>query len=186
MEDDKIIRLYWDRNEQAIEESSLKYGAYCSAIANNILYDCQDAEECVNDTWLRAWGTMPPSKPRVLQAFFGKIARNLAFDRYRKLNRDKRGGGSIDLVLDELAECVSGKDDPEGEYLERELIAEINCFIDSLQEIKQSMFILRYWHAYNIPEIASRLGMSRSRVSLELSRIRVKLRAHLNERGYDI
>ena len=186
MEDDKIIRLFWDRNEQAIEESSLKYGAYCSTIANNILYDRQDAEECVNDTWLRAWGAMPPNKPRILRTFFGKITRNLAFDLYRKLHRDKRGGGNIDLILDELAECVSGNNDPEGKYLKRELISEINGFLDSLKENSRNMFILRYWYACTIPEIASRLGMNNNSVSVELSRIRMKLRSHLIERGYDI
>ena len=111
MDDRLIVQLYWDRNESAISESSKKYGAYCASIARNILQNASDAEECVNDTWLHAWNSMPPQKPSVLSAFLGRITRNLSFDLFRRLHREKRGGGNIDIVLDELAECVSGNDD---------------------------------------------------------------------------
>ena len=110
MDDNDIIQLYWDRNEQAIRITSDKYGHYCKAIARNILNNEEDAEECVNDTWLHAWNAMPPHRPSLLSTFLGKITRNLSFDLYRKMHRKKRGGSQMDTVLDELEECVSGKD----------------------------------------------------------------------------
>ena len=186
MDDQEIVRLYWDRSEQAIAESSNKYGAYCNSIARNILNNRADAEECVNDTWFQAWNSIPPHKPSILSAFFGKITRNLAFDCYKKQHREKRGGYNIDLVLDELAEVVSGKDDPEQKVVEKELKEEINRFLQRLPKEKRYMFILRYWYADSIPSIAGRFQVSRDNVSVTLNRIRKQLRAYLAERGYDI
>ena len=103
MDDERIVQLYWDRNESAIAESSKKYGAYCTSIAHNILSNLADAEECVNDTWFHAWNAMPPHKPSILSTFLGKITRNLSFDRYKKLHREKRGGNNIDAALNSLA-----------------------------------------------------------------------------------
>lgn len=186
MDDESIVQLYWDRNESAISESAKRYGAYCTSIAHNILSDPADAEECVNDTWFHAWNAMPPHKPSILSAFLGKITRNLSFDRYRRLHREKRGGNNIDAALDELAECVSGVDDAERRWAEKELIEEIDRFLFSLPEDKRSLFILRYWYVDSIAEIASRAGMSENNVSVSLSRIRSKLKAHLIERGFDL
>lgn len=101
MEDEKIVSLYWDRDEQAITFSAQKYGAYCRSIAHHILLNSEDEEECVNDTWLRAWNAIPPQRPSILSAFFGKITRNLSFDRYKRKHREKRGGGEMALVLNE-------------------------------------------------------------------------------------
>ncbi|HAJ73505.1 MAG TPA: RNA polymerase subunit sigma-70 [Lachnospiraceae bacterium] len=186
MEDTRIVSLYWERNEQAIAESSAKYGRYCHSIAHNILMDDSDAEECVNDTWLRAWNAMPPHRPSVLQTFFGKITRNLSFDRYRRLHRQKRGGGQIELALEELGEIVSGKDDPHFMLIKKELAEEINRFLASLPEEKRMMFVLRYWYAESVSEIAKSCGKSVNNVSVTLSRIRAKLKEHLTERGYDL
>jgi len=186
MDDDKIIELYWIRNEQAISESSKKYGAYCNTIARNILMNWADAEECVNDTWLHAWNAIPPHKPSVLSVFFGKITRNLAFDLYKSLHREKRGGHTIDLVLDELAECVSGNDDPERNWQKEALKEEINHFLSDLPKEKRYMFVLRYWYAESIPAIAERFQTSENNVSVTLNRIRKKLRIYLTERGYDL
>lgn len=111
MEDSRIIALYFKRSEKAIEESSVKYGRYCSVIANNILHSDYDAEECVNDTWLNAWNSIPPSKPKKLSAFLGSITRNLAFDRYRKSRTNRRGKGQLALCLEELKECIGEKED---------------------------------------------------------------------------
>ena len=186
MDDDAIVRLYWDRNTQAISESAGKYGAYCESIARNILIDRADTEECVNDTWLNAWNAMPPHRPSILRTFLGKITRNLAFDMYKKLHRDKRGGHNIDLVLDELAEIVSGKDDPVKSVQDKELMNEINRFLSGLSEANRYMFILRYWYVDGISEIAQRFDMSENNVSVILSRTRIKLKEYLTERGYDI
>lgn len=186
MEDEEIVRLFWDRDEQAIAESEKKYGAYCGRIARNILQSPADAEECVNDTWLRAWKAMPPHRPRLLAVFLGKITRNLSFDRYRAETRKRRGGQNIPLVLDELAECVSGREDPEKSWEAKELQAEIGRFLDALPEEKRYMFILRYWWTEDIAAIARRFRTSENNISVQLSRIRKKLRVYLTERGYII
>ena len=107
MEDQKIVQLYWDRNEKAILETSAKYGVYCTSIAKNILGDVEDAKECVNDTYLSAWNSIPPHKPRMLSAFLGKIVRNLSLNRYRHNAAAKRGGGQLPLVLEELSDYLS-------------------------------------------------------------------------------
>lgn len=186
MDDSMIVSLYWERDEKAITESGVKYGPYCRSIANNILKDWSDVEECVNDTWLKAWNAMPPQRPSVLSAFFGKITRNLSFDRYRLLHRQKRGGGQIDLVLDELGEVVSGSESPEGEVLKKELAGEIGRFLSMLPQEKRVLFILRYWYAESIPDIAKRCRKSENNVSVSLNRIRGSLKAYLTERGYSL
>lgn len=186
MEDDRIVQLYWDRNDSAITESAAKYGAYCASIAHNILFNEADTEECVNDTWLHAWNAIPPHRPSVLSTFLGKLTRNLSFDLYKRLHREKRGGNNIDAALEELEECVSGDDDTESQWEMKELKEEINQFLRTLPEDKRCMFILRYWYVDGISEIADRMNMSENNVSVSLSRIRGKLRVYLKERGFDI
>ena len=186
MDDRLIVQLYWDRNESAISESSKKYGAYCGSIAHNILQNASDEEECVNDTWLHAWNSMPPQKPSVLSVFLGRITRNLSFDLFRRLHRDKRGGSGIDVVLDELAECVSGNDDTERQWEEKELREELDRFLSLLPEDKRYMFILRYWYADSVSDIAKRFRTSVNNVSVTLSRVRQKLKTLLIERGFDV
>lgn len=186
MDDKSIVQLYWDRNESAIFESSEKYGAYCTSIAHNILFNMDDAEECVNDTWLHAWNAMPPHRPSMLSTFLGKIVRNLSFDLYKRLHRDKRGGSNIDEVLDELNDCVSGNDNTERQWEVKELMKEINQFLLALPKDKRYMFVLRYWYVESISEIAQRLNISESNVSVSLNQIRKKLKVHLIERGFDV
>ena len=146
MNDKDIIQLYLNRDQRALSATAKKYGKYCTSIAKNILGNNEDAEECVNDTWLHAWNAMPPHRPSLLSTFLGKITRNLSFDLYRKMHRKKRGGSQMDAVLDELEECVSGKDDIERQWEMKELIAEINQFLQKLPEEKRCMFVLRYWY----------------------------------------
>ncbi len=186
MEDEKIVQLFWDRDEKAIDESSEKYGAYCFRIAQNILESREDSEECVSDTWLRAWNCMPPKKPSVLSVFLGKLTRNLAFDRYRKLHRKKRGGYEMDLVLEEIGEIVSGTEGPEQALEVSELKECINSFLQGLKEKQRVLFIRRYWYGSGISEIAELLGMKENHVSVELGRIRHKLKEYLYERGYEV
>ena len=121
MDDAQIVQLYWDRNEQAIHATSDKYGNYCTSIAKNILGNQEDAEECVNDTYLNAWNAMPPHRPSILSTFLGKITRNLSFNRYKHNTSDKRGGGELPVVLEELSGLVSGKDDVEQAFDQKEL-----------------------------------------------------------------
>ena len=186
MEDEKILQLYLDRNELAIHESAEKYGAYCRSIAMNILGDPDDAEECVNDTWFKAWNAIPPARPADLRTYLGKIFRNLAFDRYRTEHRDKRGSGEEALLLDELEEIVSGHEDASSSLIARELLSEIRQFLALQTKEKRVMFVRRYWYADSVSAIADRLGTSENRVSVTLNRLRKKLKDHLNQRGYDL
>ena len=184
MDDAQIVQLYWDRNEQAIHATSDKYGNYCTSIAKNILGNQEDAEECVNDTYLNAWNTMPPHRPSILSIFLGKITRNLAFNKYKHNHVMKRGNGEIAVVLDELAECVSGVDDVEQEIDRRELVATINSFLETLPPKKRNIFICRYWYSDSVSSIARRYEMTESNVSVTLNRLRSKLKEYLSERGY--
>lgn len=186
MDDAKIVQLYWDRNEQAIPATADKYGNYCASIARNILGNKEDAEECVNDTYLNAWNSMPPHRPGILSAFLGKITRNLSFNRYRYNTADKRGGGELPAVLDELSDLVSGKDDVEQALDQKELTKAIDTFLDGLSPEKRSIFISRYWHTDSISEIAVRHGMRDGAVSMTLNRLRLKLHNYLLERGFEL
>lgn len=185
MEDDGIVALYFARNEQALEETAKKYGADCHAVSYQILRSHEDAEECVNDTWLRAWNAMPPHRPTLLSAFLGKITRNLAFDRFSYLRAEKRGGGELPAVLEELGECVSDTGDLEQAVDERELARAIDDFLAALPAAKRDVFIRRYWYTEPISAIGRRYGMRDGAVSMTLSRLRRKLRVHLQERGFE-
>lgn len=184
MEDEKIVQLYLNRDDQAIAETSEKYGAYCTTIAKNILGNNEDAEECVNDTYLNAWNSIPPNQPKILSAFLGKITRNLSIDKYRKDHAEKRGKGEAALVLDELQDCVSDSLNVEDEIDKKELIKTIEKFLDTITPDKKKMFICRYWYFDSIPEIAKRFKVSENNVSVTLNRVRSKLKDYLNERGY--
>ncbi len=186
VEDNKIVQLYWDRNELAIPATAAKYGAYCTAIARSILSSAEDAEECVNDTYWHAWNAIPPNRPSVLSAFLGKITRNLSFNKYKQAVADKRGGGELPAVLDELSQVASGGDDAQQALDQKELTAAINAFLDTLPREKRNIFICRYWYADSIASIAQRFGMREGAVSMALNRLRAKLKTYLTERGFDI
>ena len=186
MDDAQIVQLYWDRDDQAIPATSDKYGNYCTSIAMNILSNQEDAEECVNDTYLIAWNSMPPHKPSILSTFLGKITRNLSFNRYRRNTANKRGGGELPVVLEELSDLVSGKDDVEQAFDQIELTKAIDTFLDSLSPKKRSIFISRYWYTDSISEIAVRHNMNDGAVSMTLHRLRLKLHNYLLERGFEL
>jgi len=186
MDDAEIVQLYIDREEQAIPETASKYGRYCTSIAKNILGSYEDAEECVNDTYLNTWNAIPPHRPKMLATFLGKIVRNLAFDRYKYNSADKRGGGELPLVLDELAGCVSGKDDVEQAFERKELVTAINDFLGTLPEEKRNIFVCRYWYTDSIADIAARYDMTYPAVSMMLNRLRTKLHNYLIERGHEL
>ena len=186
MDDAQIVQLYWDRNEQAIRATADKYGNYCTSIAKNILGNQEDAEECVNDAYLNAWNAMPPHRPSILSTFLGKITRNLSFNRYKHNTADKRGGGEMPAVLEELSDFVSGKDNVEQAFDQKELTKAIDTFLDGLSPKKRSIFVSRYWYTDSISEIAVRHNMSDGAVSMALNRIRLKLHNHLLERGFEL
>ena len=184
--DAEIIKLYWERDQQAIQLTAEKYEPYCSRIAQNILQDPGDAEECVNDTWLGAWNSMPPQKPQVLAAFLGKLTRNLAINRYRHNTAQKRGGGQAVMVLEELGDLVSGADTVAQEIDRRELVSAINAFLSTLPAEKRSIFLRRYWYFESVADIAVKFGMNENQVSVLLYRLREKLRKHLEKGGFTL
>ncbi len=186
MEDEKIIQLYWARDEAAIPATAEKYGAYCGAIAGRILESPEDREECLNDTYLAAWNAMPPHRPRVLATFLGKLTRNLAINRAREQAAAKRGGGALPLVLEELGECVSGGESVEQALDRQELTRALNGFLATLPQEKRQLFLGRYWYMESVGELARRFGMTENRVSVTLHRLRGKLRRYLIERGVSV
>lgn len=186
MDDNGIIQLYWDRNNQAIKVTSDKYGHYCKAIARNILNSEEDAEECVNDTYLNAWNSMPTHWPEQLATFLGKITRNLSFNKYKHNHAEKRGGSEITLVLDELTGCVSDTDNVEQILDRQELVKAINSFVRNLLPEKRNIFVRRYWYADSISEIAKDYGMLQGSVSKMLERTRKQLKVYLTESGFEI
>lgn len=183
--DETIVRMFFERNEQALTEVLGKYGAYVRSIARNILANDEDAEECVNDTWMQAWKSIPPNRPADLKAYLGKIARNLSFNRFQKEHAKKRGGSETVHVLEELEECIGGGSTPEEEILKQELSKEINLFLSRLPKEKRMLFVARYFYADSISEIAKRFGISENVVSVRLNRIRKALKTHLSERGFE-
>ena len=184
MKDSKIIELYWQREPDAIAETDRKYGSYCFTIAHNILRNREDSEECVNDTWLRAWNVIPPKRPDVLQMFLARITRSIAFNRWSAQNAKKRGGGEIVLVLDEFSECIAGKNDVESEIEEKELSECVRLFVRALPVRDGNVFVRRYFFNETITEIAEKYGLSRDNVTVILSRTRKKLKTHLQREGY--
>lgn len=184
MEDETIIDLYFAREERAIAETGKKYGGYCRSIAFNILHSHEDTEECVSDTYLRAWSAMPPHRPAMLAVFLGRITRNLALNRLRSAAAQKRGGGGAEAVFEELQHIVSDRDTPEIALDRRELVAAINDFLAALPETKRRIFVCRYWYFDSVPDIAKRFSLSENHVYVTLHRLRTQLRRRLSERGF--
>lgn len=185
MEDSRIIDLYWARDEEAIRQSEQKYGPPCLTLAQRIVHSPEDAEECLNDTWVQAWNAMPPQRPYCLRAFFLKITRNLALSRYQYLHARKRGGGEVPLVLEELHECLPSRENAEEAVLTRELGSVVNAFLKALPRKSCDIFLRRYFYLESTSDIARDFGMRESAVLMNLSRSRKKLREHLKEVYHD-
>lgn len=183
MEDQQIVDLYWRRDADAIGETASKYGGYCRTIAQNILSDRQDAEECLNDTWMGAWNAMPPHRPGRLRLFLAKITRSLACDRVRAQSARKRGGGVYTVALEELEECLPAVPGADQAVEDRELERMVDRFLHTLPERACSVFLRRYWYAERIEDIAGRYGMGVNTVKTSLFRTRQKLKAYLEKEG---
>lgn len=164
MDDQAIIDLYWDRSEEAIVQTDKKYGKYCFTIANRILENPDDSEECVSDTYMSAWNRMPPVRPQILSVFLGKITRNISVSRWRKQSAVKRGGGTVAVALEELE-------------------ARLRDFCGGLPAQERIVFLKRYWYAESLGEIAAETGLSQSAVKSSLYRSRKKLGAVLKKEG---
>ena len=184
MEDRDIIALYFARAESAIAETAAKYGGYCRAIASRILKSPEDTEECLSDTWLGAWNAIPPQKPGCLRIFLGRITRNLALDRYAYHHAEKRSSG-FTVVLDELAECVSGSSLEED--FDAALLGEaISRYLASCKAETRQVFLRRYWYSDSIRDIARAFHCSEARVKSMLHRTRQGLRTYLTEEGFTL
>ena len=181
MDDIELISLYWDRSERAIIETDKKYGKYCRKIAYNILYNIEDSEECVNDTYLNAWNSIPDDRPEIFLAYLGKITRNLSINLYNKKKAKKRGSGEVEKVLSELENIIPSKTSVDSE-IESDLISEkINEFLWTLKKEHRMIFVRRYWYLDSIKDIGKKMQISESKIKSILFRIRKKLKAYLEE-----
>ena len=183
MTDAEILDLYWERSETAIHETAHRYGRYCTKIAMNILRNEEDSEECVNDTYLNVWNSIPPERPSVFPSFLGRVARNLALDMYKARKAKKRAGDETALLLSELEDCI-----PSGRSVEDEVEAgvaaeAIDRFLSTIAKDDRMFFVRRYWYADPIAEIARRFAAGESKVKTSLFRTRKKLRDYLENEG---
>lgn len=186
MEDAGIIDLYWAREERALIETERKYGRYCWTISYHILHNREDTEECLNDTYMKAWNVMPPQRPSILSAFLGKITRNLALDRYKAARTDKRGGGQTLVPLEELEDCLPANGSVEQSLADAELARSIDRFLRTLPEKECCVFLRRYWYVDSMLEIAHRYHMAEGTVKSMLFRTRRKLKNYLEQEGVSI
>ena len=186
MNDERIIELFFERKECAIAETERKYGRYLSNIAYNILFDTEDSEECVNDTYMKAWNTIPPQKPMVFRTFLGKITRRLAIDVFRKKHAEKRGNSEFALSLSELDECIPDNLSAETAFEEKELSESINRFLSSLPEENRNIFLCRYFYSDSIKDIASFFQSNESKIKSSLFRSRKALKEHLEKEGFSL
>lgn len=183
MKDAEIVELYWNRDEAAIAATSERYGNYCYSIAYHILQCSEDAQECVNDTYWKAWLSIPPQRPSRLATYLGKITRNLSLDRLKRMNAQKRGKGQVELALQELESCIPAVADMNQIVDEIVLTNAINQFLREQPRTERNIFVGRYWHLYSIADLAQAYGMRESKVASMLFRMRQKLKHHLEKEG---
>ena len=181
MQDHEIIDLYFARDERAIVNTEQKYGSYCKTIAMNVLHDESDSDECVNDTYLAAWNSIPPTRPERLGAYLARLTRNISLNRYKSRTTERRGGGEFALSLDELDDCVADNDKSA-----EELGKMISDFLPREKKEARQVFVRRYFYGDSIEEIAKRFTFSESKIKSMLHRTRLALREYLIENGTHI
>lgn len=186
MEDSQIIELYWNRSETAISQTAKKYGNYCKSIAMNILVNIEDADECVNDTYLHVWNAIPPNRPSFFRTWLGKITRNLSLDRYKKNRAQKRGGGEIELLFSELEACIPDIHNIEKEMEDLAVAQHISDFLRNSSKENRLIFLRRYFYGDSVLQIAGRFEISESKVKSSLFRTRNALKKYLMKEGVPI
>lgn len=186
MEDSAIIELYWNRDQQAISETACKYSPFLWGISWNILRSRGDAEECVNDTYLRAWNAIPPARPAAFRAWLGRITRNLSLDRWKQSRTQKRGGNEMELLLGELDECIPSPHKVEARLEDQEVAALIGAFLRELPQESRVIFLRRYWYGDDLSKIAAALHCGMGKVKSSLFRTRKALRLRLEQEGVSI
>ena len=185
MEDNKIIELYWNRNEKAIIETQKKYGNYCNTIAYNILQNKEDSKEALNDTYLKVWNSIPNEKPNIFKLFLARIIRNISIHKYNNLKAKKRNS-NMEIVLEELEECLPSTETIEAKTEYNELVNYLNTFLKQLPLQKRKIFLDRYWYLSSIKDISSKNKMKENNVKVMLFRLIKDLKDYLNERGVNI
>lgn len=186
MTDEEIVSLYWQRSEDAISQTSRKYEAYLTKIAYNILADAEDGRECVNDTYMAAWNSMPEQRPSVLSTYLGRLTRHISVDLYRKKHSAKRNGSEYALSLSEFEDSFAGSETPEQAFDEKQLDSSINGFLRSLPETARRLFIGRYYFFDSLKDAAAYCGVSEANAKSILFRTRQKLKEQLEKEGYII
>ena len=184
MSDEQIVELYWQRDEQAIKETDIKYKSFLLSVAMNIVHDMCDSEECLNDTYIGAWNAIPPARPVALQAFLGAIMRKTAIDRFRANNRQKRIASEFTVSLSEIEDFIADDGDMTAEIETKELAKSISNFVRSLPDRQMFIFVSRYYIADPISTISKELGCSVSTVKREIEAIKIGLKKHLDSEGY--
>jgi len=185
MEDREIVELFFKRSEKAIEESDKKYGRHCLCIANRILNNEEDAKEIVNDTYLKAWNTIPPNKPSSLYSYLGMLARQLSLNKYKEKTRKKRGGYTVDIAIYELENHLASESVTDN-LDKRYLGSVLNRFLEGLPKKSRMIFIRRYWYMDSISEISRTFAMSEASVKITLFRLRQNLKKYLKKEGIDV
>ena len=182
MEDQRIVQLYWDRDQEAITASDRKYGVLCRSLSRNIVGTTEDAEECVNDTWHRAWITMPPQRPDSLRAYLCRIVRNLSIDLWRSRHRQKRDD-SLERLLGELEDCLPDLTGPEQITEQRETAAAIDRWLDGQTHQDRVLFLRRYWYGDPVGQLAQGMNWTPNHMAQKLRRLRLSLKEHLEKEG---
>lgn len=185
MEDTAIIDLFWARNQDALTQTDLKYGPMCRSLAFNILSDREDSEECVNDTWHKAWNTMPPQRPDSLRAYLGRIVRNLSISRLRQRTAQKRGHG-VKIMFSELEDCLPAATSVDRELDNRELAAAISRWLRTLATEDRVLFVRRYWYGDAVHALASQWGFEPNRMAKRMLKLRRSLKQWLEKEGFDV
>lgn len=183
MNDQWIIKMFFERSEDAIHELNLKYGKICRRLANNFLHNEQDAEECINDAYLAVWNTIPPQNPKPLSTYVYRIVKNIAMKKYRANTTQKRNN-YYEVVLEEADEFLAVNETVESEILAKEISRQVNVFLGQIKDKDRVMFVQRFWFCYSIEDIAKTLGVSKNYVTVHLHRTREKLRDHLKSEGF--
>ena len=188
MNDEKIIDLFWKRDETAIKEADKKYGRYCSTVSMSILHNELDAEECVNDAYLSLWNSIPPHRPQVLRTFLGRIVRNISINRHKSTHRQGHNcymDVSLEELMDELVDCFPSDDDMTNE-LSGEIKEYLQAFLREQDALNRKLFVGRYWYSYSISRLSASYGLTEGAVEIRLRRTRTKLKKYLNERGISV
>ena len=183
MEDKMIVELYWQRDETALVHTAAKYGPYCRTIADNILHNSYDAEECLNDTYIGAWNSMPDHRPERLRHYLGKMTRWIALNRLDEKRSQKRGGKTAEIHFDELIDYAASEKSTEETVELKEICSAINHFLTELPAVERQIFLARYWFAAPVADIADKFGFSQSKVKSQLMRTRNKLLKYLEAEG---